>query len=139
MSFNPLILKGNLTINGVDVSDSVTSFTFTGSRDVVDIPATFGSGKSFAAGSDSYQVEVSYMTNTATPTQLTGVFWDALADAAGTVTVEGTFNTGAVSPTNPSYTATAVVTGVGIGGDVNTLGQDSQTFPLTGRPVKATS
>ena len=139
MSFSPLILKGNLTVNSTDVSDSVTSFMFKGSRDTVDIPATFGSSTSFAAGSDSYEVDINYFTDIATPSHLTGIFWDALADDAGTVEVSGTFASGPVSETNPLYTATAVVTGVGIGGEVNTLAQDSQTFPLTGRPVKTTS
>ena len=134
---NPLILKGNLKVNGIDVSGSVTSYTFSGQRDTIDIPATFGSRASFAAGSDTYQVEIAYLSNTATPAELTSVFWDALADANGTVTVSGSFSSGAVSATNPSYTATAVVTGVSIGGAVNSLGQDSQTFPLKDRPVKS--
>lgn len=135
----PLILKGNLKVNGVDVSAAVTSFTFKGMRETIDIPATFGSSQTFRGGSDTYEVEINYFQNTATPTHMTGVFWDALADADGTVTVEGSFNTGAVSATNPKWTGTALVTGVGLGGDVNTLAVDSQTFPLLGRPVKANS
>lgn len=138
---NPLILKGNLRVNDIDVSEAVTSFMFSGQRDTIDIPATFGASKSFRAGSDSYEVEISYLlgSNTATPTQLTNVFWEALADTDGTVTVSGTFAPGPASSTNPRYTATAVVTGVGIGGEVNTLAQDSQTFPLVGRPVVSAS
>jgi len=132
----PLILRGNLLVNTVDVSSGVTSFAFSGERETIDIPPTFGTSKTYAAGTDSYQVEVSYFTNVATPTLLTSVFWDALATNAGTVTVSGTFSPGPVSATNPRYTATAVVTGVGIGGDVNTLAMDSQTFPLLARPVR---
>lgn len=138
MAFAPLILTGNLEIDGVDVSDQVTSFMFKASRDSVTVPATFGQRKSFRAGDDSYEVDIAYLSDT-DATALTQIFWTAIADTDGTVTVAGTMRPGAVSATNPQWTATAVVTGVGVGGDVNTVGVDSQTFPLTDRPTQATT
>lgn len=140
MAFSPLILRGNLKVNGNDVSDQVTSFTFTANVDTIDIPSTFGSRPSFAAGNDTYEVTIEYlMSNDATPFSLSEIFWDAIDTDAGTITVAGTLRSGSVSATNPLYTATAVVTGVGLGGENNTVGQDSQTFPLTDRPTRSTS
>lgn len=136
MAFAPLILTGNLEIDDIDVSDQVTSFMFKAARDQIEIPATFGQRKSFRAGNDSYEVDISYLTDT-DATALTQIFWTAIADTDGTVTVAGTMRPGPVSATNPQWTATAVVTGAGIGGEVNTVGTDSQTFPLTDRPTQS--
>lgn len=137
MAFAPLILKGNLEIDGVDVSDQVTQFKFMGARSQVDIPATFGQRASFAAGNDTYQVQIDYLSDT-DATALSQIFWTAIADSEGTVEVSGTFREGAVSATNPQWVGTAVVLGVGIGGEVNTVGVDSQTFPLQDRPTQVT-
>tara|TARA_R110000803_G_scaffold63024_1_gene123565 strand:- start:7264 stop:7680 length:417 start_codon:yes stop_codon:yes gene_type:complete len=136
MAFAPLILTGNLEIDGVDVSAQVTAFKFSAARAQIEIPQTFGTRMSFAAGNDSYEIEIEYLSDN-DATALSQIFWTAIADADGTVTCAGTFRTGAVSATNPQWTATAVVTGVGIGGEVNTVGVDSQTFPLTDRPTQA--
>lgn len=138
MAFAPLILKGNLEINGTDVSAQVTSFTIKGKRDEVRIPATFGSRSTVAGGDDQYEVEIAYLQDV-DATAISEIFWAALADSAGTVTFSGTMRTGAISATNPAYEGTALVTGVGKGGGVNTVGVDTQTFPLTDRPTKATS
>lgn len=138
MAFAPLILKGNLSVDGSDVDDQVTSFKFMGERDQVTVPATFGARSSSKAGNDTYTVEIAYLQDQDSAA-LTQVFWDALADGDGTVTIVGSFESGAVSASNPSYTATAVVTEVGMGGAVNEVGQDTVTFPLTDRPTKATS
>ena len=138
MAFAPLILTGNLSIDGTDVSDQITAFTFSAMRDQVEIPATFGVRKSYAAGNDSYEVTIDYLSDV-DATAVTQLLWTAIADAEGTIAVAGTFRPGAVSATNPEWTATAVVTGVGIGGTVNDVGIDSQTFPLVDRPTQATS
>ena len=137
MAFAPLILTGNLTIDGVDVSDQVTAFKFSATRDQVEIPATLGQRKSFRAGNDMYEVEIEYLSDV-DATAITQVLWTAIADADGTIDVAGTFRPGAASASNPEWTATAVVTGVGIGGTVNEVGTDSQTFPLTDRPTQVT-
>tara|TARA_R110000824_G_scaffold30560_5_gene100401 strand:+ start:318 stop:734 length:417 start_codon:yes stop_codon:yes gene_type:complete len=138
MAFAPLILTGNLSIGGVDVSDQVTAFKFSATRDQIEIPATFGVRKSFAAGNDQYEVEIEYLSDV-DATAVTQLFWTAIADTTGTLAVAGTFRPGVASATNPEWTGTAVVTGVGIGGTVNEVGTDSQTFPLTDRPTQVTS
>jgi hypothetical protein len=135
MAFAPLILTGNLEIDTVDVSLQVVAFKFTASRDQIEIPATLGTRKSFAPGNDSYEVEIEYLSDV-DATAITQILWTAIADAGGTIAVAGTFRPGAASASNPEWTATAVVTGVGIGGTVNEVGLDSQTFPLTDRPTQ---
>lgn len=135
MAFAPLILTGNLEIDGTDVSDQIVGFKFSAARDQIEIPATLGQRKSFAAGNDSYEVEIEYLSDV-DATAVTQLLWTAIADADGTILVSGTYRPGTVSATNPQWEATAVVTGVGIGGNVNEVGTDSQTFPLTDRPVQ---
>lgn len=135
MAFAPLILTGNLKINDTDVSDQVMAFKFLGARDSVEIPATLGVRKSFRAGNDSYEVEIEYLSDV-DATAITQILWTALADPDGTIEVAGTFRPGAASATNPEWTGTAVVTAAGIGGTVNEVGTDSQTFPLVDRPTQ---
>lgn len=136
MAFAPLLLTGGLEIGGVDVSEQVTSFMIKASRDSIEVPATFGARKSFFAGNDSYELEIEYLQDV-DATALSQIFWDAIGSAAGTVTFSGTLKDGAVSATNPEWSGTVVVTSVGLSGEVNTVGVDSVTFPIQGRPAKA--
>lgn len=138
MAYDPIILRGNLKVNGTDVSEQVTQFVFRGTRDTIDVPATFGRRASFSAGSDKYSVTIDFLQDQ-DATALSVIFWDALADADGEITVAGSFEDGIVAPANPLYTATAVVNAAGMGGVVNTVATDSVTFPLTDRPVKSTT
>lgn len=135
MAFAPLILKGNLEIDGTDVSEQVTGFTFRGARDEVEIPATLGTRSTVKGGNDKYEVQIDYLIDN-DAAALTQIFWAALADADGTVLVAGTLRTGAISASNPEWEATVLVTGAGLGGDVNAVGVDSQTYPCLDRPTQ---
>jgi len=137
MAFAPLILRGNLKIDGEDVSAQVTEFKFAGERAQIDIPGTFDTRPSFAGGYDTYTVEIAYLADTDT-TALTQVFWSKLAADPGTITVSGTFRAGEVNADNPEWSATAQVLMTSLGGEVNTVALDSVTFPLLDRPVQAT-
>lgn len=136
MAFAPLILRGNLQIDGADVSAQVTQFKFAGVRAQIDIPGTFDTRPSFAGGYDTYEVAIDYLADTDS-TALTQVFWAALASDPGTIVVSGTFRAGEVSGTNPMWTATAQVLMTALGGEVNTVALDSVTFPCLDRPVQA--
>ena len=138
MAFAPLILRGNLTIDGESVADQVTSFQFKGMRDQIEIPATFGQRKSVAGGGDSYEAEISFLQDIDAEA-ISQIFWNALADADGTVELAGTLKAGSVSATNPEFTVTALVTAANLGGEVNTVGVDSVTLPCLDRPVKTTT
>jgi hypothetical protein len=133
-----LVLKGNLSINSVDVSDQVSAFTISGTRDQVEVPATFGARKSFKAGADMYEITIDYLQGSDT-TDLSMIFFDALADSDGTITYSGTpYSDSPASTSNPIYDGTAVVTAAALGGEADTLGTDSVTFPCTDRPTKTT-
>lgn len=135
MAFAPLILRSNITINTVDVGVQVMALTFLGSRDMIRIPATFGSRSSVAGGDDTYTAKLDFMQDV-NALAISQILWEALADAVGTIIIAGTFRAGAVSVTNPRWTGTAQVGGFELGGAVNQLGVDSQTFELRGRPVR---
>ena len=130
-----MILKGNIEIETVDVSDQVASLTFMGSRDSVNLRATYGVSKSFAPGDDSYECGID-LNQGVEATDLSMILFDQLTDAEGTIVVSGTFKPGAISATNPKFTGTALVTSFEIGGEVNTEGTSTFTFPLLARPVK---
>lgn len=134
MAFAPLILTGNLEINGTDVSEQVTQFKFAAARAEVEIPQTFGTRQSVAGGADTYEVMIDYLADV-DATSLTQIFWAAIADVDGTVEVAGTFRPGVVSATNPRWVGIALVTAAGLGGEVSTVAVDSQTFPLLDRPT----
>ena len=138
MAFAPLVLTGTPEINSTDVSEQVMEIVFSGSRDAVNVPATFGSSPTFAAGNVTYEVEIRFLQDI-DATAISDILFDALADSTGTVTVGATVRSGAVSATNPKYEATAVVTDWNLGGEVNTVGTTSVRFPLTGRPTVATT
>jgi len=133
-----ITLTGNLAINGEDVSDQVSSFTISGTRDQIEIAPTFGSRKSFKAGPDMYELTLDYLQGSDVAA-LSMVFFDALADKDGTIEWSGTpFSDDPAGADNPVYSGTAVVTSAALGGDAETVGTDSVTFPCTDRPTKAT-
>lgn len=138
MAFAPLILTGDLEINDTDVSDQVKGFVVRGTRDSVEIPATLGARKSFKAGADSYEIEIMYLADV-DATALTQIFWTALADTDGTISFGGTVRPGGASASNPRWEGVAVVTATALGGEVNTVAEDSVTFPCTDRPTQSTS
>ncbi len=136
MAFAPLILRGALKVNASDVSDQVMQFKFAGARSEINVPATFGKRESFEGGSDTYTVQIDFLQDV-DATALSIILWDALTDPVGTIVVSGSLRDGPVGADNPLFTATAVVTAVGLGGTVNTVGTDSVTLRLKDRPVKS--
>lgn len=138
MAFAPIVMTGNLEINGTDVSAQVMSFAVSGARDSIEIPATLATKKTFRAGNDTYTVTINYLPDV-DATAVAMVLWAALDDTDGTIAFGGTLRPGAASATNPRITGEAVVTGLSIGGEVNTVVTDSQTFPCTARPTLSTS
>ncbi len=138
MAFAPIIMTGDLKINDVDVSDQVMSFTVTGRRDTIRIPATLGKRSSVRGGDDQYEITIRYLPDV-DATSVFQIFWTALADAEGTITYGGTVRPGGAAAGNPRFTGEALVTAAGIGGDVNTVLTDGQTFPCVDRPTQSTS
>lgn len=149
MATTPLvILTGNIKIgadelSAVDVADAVTSVKFNGARAVVAIPATLATGEEGRqAGSATYEVEIGYLSDDSSATSLNMILWDALdpiENPTGELYVEATLRPGAVSASNPKWSGRFIVTGSAFGGEVGAVATDSQTFPMTGRPVRETT
>lgn len=132
-----IVLKGQLKINGTDVGSQVTSMTISGSREVIDVPATMATRKSFRAGGDEYELSLGLLQGN-DPTSLSMIFFDLLADANGTFTYSGTpFEAGPGSASNPIWSGTALVGDVDLGGDMESLAESDLTFRLTDRPTKS--
>lgn len=138
MPFAPLVIKGtNLTIGSVNVSEQITSFALTGTRNIIDVPATFGNRVIGAkAGSEQWSITLNYMQGDGSD----------LLDTLSEIFTETFFNTGdATVDFSGSVSAEVgsdiwygemVVSEVTHGGDAETLGMHSVTFRLTGRPSR---
>lgn len=143
-----VILTGQCKIGAsagtaVDVKDAVTALTIRGARAVVEIPATLATGEvSRKAGTSTYELEVAFLGDDTATTALTMLLWDALdatTNPTGELYFEGNLHAGVTSASNPKWSGTMIVTGSAFGGEVGTVSVDSQTFPLTGRPTRATA
>lgn len=133
-----MILRFNIKVDAVDVSDQCAALGFMGSRDSVNLRGTAGHEPSFAAGFSTYEASID-LNQGVTADDLTMIFFEKFADVDGTITVSGTFLPGDANPaTNPEFTGTALVTDFEVGGEINTEGTQSVTFPLLARPVKTT-
>ena len=69
---------------------------------------------------------------------LSMIFWDAIADADGTINFTATLRDGTVSASNPEWAGVAIVTGTDLGGQVDEIGVSTLTLPLLDRPTKNT-
>lgn len=134
----PLILRGNLRLDGQDVSDSITSFKVIGNRAVIEIPATLGTPISRRAGAASYEIELAYFSTDADDNDTVfAIMWNSLTDDAdGEVEFSGSMRDGPVGNDNPGWSGTFIVTGTSIGGNAEELSTYSGTYPLTGEPVR---
>lgn len=140
MAFSgPLILKANfrVTVPGaasLDVSDQITGVTIGASADQVTIPPTGTTGKSKRKSSVEWTAQIKYLANDQASTDLARIFYTALLDADGYLGISGTMRAGAASSVNPRWFGTIVTSGLGLGGDQESLAEDSQTFTFTAAP-----
>lgn len=143
MATTPLVLTNPVvTIASTVFTDAVSAITIAGAANEVAIPATGSTPESVRRGSVKYTCALDYFSNdTSLTAELFSVLWTALTDSAGNgqLTVVASLHGGTISATNPSWTFTIVVTEASLGGKVGDLSADSQTFTMTGPPVRATS
>lgn len=141
MAFNHLVLKGNKMIGPgnagtlVNVNTQILDFKCIGKRNVIQIPESYGSLESVAAGGQAWMLEIRYFQDSGAADSLTEIFATAMADPTGTINFSGTFRDAAISATNPARTGIALVAGVELGGTVNTVGIVTVSMPMTGPPV----
>ena len=122
-----------LTVDGVDLSDYVTSVTLNQTFDELEVTAMGDTGHRYVKGLESGSITIDFLNDTASANVLA-----TLQAAWGTnVTIvllqeKGT----AVSATNPLYTMTCLINGTtDINGGVADIAVQSLTFNVSGTTV----
>ena len=145
MAFDPLIvLKGEFKMGAdsgtaVTYKAEVTSVELVRTRDLVEIPATWGTGiKEQRAGAVAQELRIN-MINDPQSSSLWAELWAQMDDADGQRYFEVVLKDGAVSASNPKFSGTCIVTGASIGGASGSVSQNSITMPIVGTITKATA
>jgi hypothetical protein len=125
-----------VTVNGVNLSDHVTSVTLNRTVDEVETTAMGDTGHKFIKGLEASSVTLDFNNDTATTNVL-----QTLAGTWGTSTTVTLKQTSAVtSPTNPLYTMTCLINNTtDINGAVGDLGTQSVTWTINGAIVITTA
>jgi hypothetical protein len=125
-----------LTVDGVDLSDHVTSITINRTFDELEVTAMGDSGHKFVKGLEASSITIDFLNDTATSEVL-----QTLQAAWGTsVPVVIKQSSLAVSATNPSYTMTCLVNNTtDINGSVADLSTQSVTWNVNGTIAIATA
>ena len=117
-----------VTVDGVDVSDHVTSVTVNLSKDEVETTAFTGGGRERKAGLKDDSFEVNFQQDFAA-SSVDELLYD-LYDNESEFPVVVRPVSGAVSATNPSYSGTCIVLEYQpLAGDVGSLSTTTVTFP----------
>lgn len=118
-----------LTVDGVDLSDHVTSITINRSFDELDVTAMGDSGAKAVKGLERSSISIDFLNDTAT-----GEVLQTLQENWGTsVTVTAKQTSAATSATNPLYTMTCLINNTtDINGSVADLSTQSVTWNVNG-------
>ena len=118
-----------LTVDGVDLSDHVTSITINRTFDELEVTAMGDSGHKFVKGLEASSITVDFLNDTAT-----GEVLQTLQDNWGTsVTVTAKQTSAATSAANPLYTMTCLINNTtDINGSVADLSTQSVTWNVNG-------
>ena len=125
-----------VTINGVNLSDHVTSVTLNRNVDDIETTAMGDLGHEFIKGLESSSITIDFNNDTDTANVL-----QTLSARWGLVTTVTLKQTSAItSPTNPLYTMSCLVNGTtDINGAVGDLGTQSVTWNVNGAIVITTA
>lgn len=125
-----------LTVDGVDLSDHVTSITINRTFDELEVTAMGDSGHKFVKGLEASSITVDFLNDTAT-----GEVLQTLQENWGTsVTVTAKQTSAATSATNPLYTMTCLINNTtDINGSVADLSTQSVTWNVNGTIAITTS
>ena len=118
-----------LTVDGVDLSDHVTSITINRTFDELEVTAMGDSGHKFVKGLEASSITVDFLNDTAT-----GEVLQTLQENWGTsVTVTAKQTSAVTSATNPLYTMTCLINNTtDINGSVADLSTQSVTWTVNG-------
>jgi hypothetical protein len=139
-----LQLRGNLMMGvaaaDTDISEWVTKLVITRTRENIAVPATLATGvASVAAGAESDTLNIDFFSDLSADAPF-DLFEQALLTPTSELMFEGTLDPGAVGPTNPKYSGTAIILGLDIGGTVGQLRTQTQGYPVkAGTLTKATA
>ena len=134
-----VLTDASVTINGVNLSQYITSISLSTSEDVVDTSAFGGGGaRTRVAGLAGNSVTLEFNQDFATSALEVSInaVGSSLVGASTTVVVKPT--SAAVGVSNPTYTFTAIVTEwQPLSGAVGELATVSTTWPISGVITKA--
>ena len=131
-----IITTGTVMLNGADFSDQVFEARIVRTRETVEVPAVFSTGrKEQRAGAVSNELQLHFYNDHALST-LWALTWDQIDDADGEVSFECRFMPGVASATNPKFTGTVVITSGSAGGASGSLSENTVTFPIKGAITK---
>jgi len=118
-----------LTVDGVDLSDHVTSITINRTFDELEVTAMGDSGHKYVKGLEASSITVDFLNDTAT-----GEVLQTLQENWGTsVTVTAKQTSAITSATNPLYTMTCLINNTtDINGSVADLSMQSVTWNVNG-------
>ena len=118
-----------LTVDGVDLSDHVTSITINRTFDELEVTSMGSLGHEYVKGLESSSITIDFLNDTAT-----GEVLQTLQENWGTsVTVTAKQTSAATSATNPLYTMTCLINNTtDINGSVADLSTQSVTWNVNG-------
>lgn len=136
-----VLTDASVVINGVNLSEFITSVAISSSKDVVDTTG-FGAGGSrtrvAGLGDNTVTFEFNQDFATSAPEVTINAVGSSLVGTVTTCVVKPT--SGAVSASNPSYTFSALVAEwQPLSGAVGELSTISATWPISGNITKAVS
>ena len=131
-----VLTNAYVTVNGVNLSDHITSITINSPQDVVETTAFGSTARTRVAGLADNSVTLEFQQDYATSSVEATIY--PLLGSTTTVVVKPNGST--TSATNPSYTFSALVSEwTPLNGAVGELATASVTWPVSGAITKATA
>jgi len=128
----------DLTINSIDYSEYVQSFSFPLSADAIEETAMGDDSREYVPGLKDSSFTIGLKQDFA-PSKVDASMW-AIFDGDASVTFVFRKSTDAIGATNPEYTGSCVLTEYPIhDGSVGDLATTTVTFKITGDVARATS
>jgi hypothetical protein len=119
----------SVTVDSVDLSSLVSSVTINRSFDELEVTAMGDSGHKFVKGLEASSVTIDFFNDSATDKTLQKL--NSVWGTSVTVVIKQT--SGAVGPTNPSYTMSCLINNLTpVNGDVASLSVQSVTWNVNG-------
>lgn len=129
-------LEGNIkfgsTTADTNYNASITSLVINRATDIITIPKTFANALTDSeAGGETQTLTINFLGDPLSASSFWAELWDAMDTDDKSLVFAATLNDSTtVSATNPKFSGTVIVAGLGTGGDPGALRTQSQTFPI---------